>query len=1090
MKKASIKKRSLVMSVLSLVLCFTMLLGTTWAWFTDEVESGINQIVAGNLDVELYHSDKDAADKQVTTDTKLFDDVTLWEPGAYCYETFTVKNVGKLALKYKMAVNVGGYTSFDGHNLTEVLKVATSATAPATREDAAKLSYKALNEWSMDSEDKPLLAEESESVTVVIYWEPGDNETDNLYNMNNGQTTEALTVDLGVELVATQFTHEEDSFDKYYDAYATNSLTPVIPAENIIVPVDKEEDNTLKNLVTITTKDGKASVTAPAGTKLAEGFETLEFKLTPKELTSGITIEPTEQSAASYNIDLVGLADDNDATITLKVFVGKGWTEVKAYHEGAPMTDGTYTYDKDSGFVTVETTNFSPFDFVCSDGNVHLYNATQLKAFAAKVNNGESYKGKTVVLENDIDLQNINWTPIGKTGAPFNGTFDGQKHTVSNLKVTSGDRVGLFGYTFNYAYIKDVNVKNAELIGEHYAGAILGQGYASISGCNVENVKATVAPALQSNGSYDNGDKAGGLVGQLGEGASMGIENCSAKNVTIQGYRDIGGIIGMAQDNNYVKNNTADNVTLIQDLTNGYQDAVPTTVGGVYGREGANVVEENNNATNVTVSKVLYISTADELMAFAADVNAGNTYDKQTVLLGADIDLAGKTWKPIGGVNRYPSVTFYGTFDGQNHTISNLTSNVNEDNAAAGLFGSLMGTVQNVNLKNVDITSSHWAGGIVAYSSSSGSKVINCTVDGGTITSVPELIGSSYDNGDKAGGIFGANCEGGTITGCTVSNLTVKAFRDVGGIVGASSGKVTNNTVGENVVLAYVEISPYAGHDNENMGDYVGRDLGSVDTTGCTGTATKHGKTIVVEEKDTPELTQTAVNKAVASATDGDTVVLPNTEQGVKLPTVASGVTLKGDGTTKIDATAALPNIDDATLDGLVLECGQSTYHGFQHSDAVIKNCTIKGLLFSYNAGGEQVFENCTFINDKEGGEYNMWAYGNVSYKDCTFKSYGKFVNVYNEGTAHFDVNFDGCKFINLKDTGYKAAVNVKDTSGSNQLNITVTINNCTYEGAAPAIEDTDTLKVFNPIVQLDDIGAGPHHITIVYNGDTLWAAE
>lgn len=237
------------------------------------------------------------------------------------------------------------------------------------------------------------------------------------------------------------------------------------------------------------------------------------------------------------------------------------------------------------------------------------------------------------------------------------------------------------------------------------------------------------------------------------------------------------------------------------------------------------------------------------------------------------------------------------------------------------------------------------------------------------------------------------------------------------------------------------------------------------------------------------EETKTNVTTAITAAKAGETVVLPKTEDSVKLSNATSGVTIKGDGTTKIDATGSgsIANIDGVTLEGLVIDCGQNSYHGFQHSDVTLKNCTINGLLFSY---GTMVFENCTFINDKESGEYNMWAYGNVSYKNCTFRSYGKFVNVYQEGTDHFDVNFDGCTFINLKETGNKSAINVKDTCGAKQLNITVTINNCVYQGGAPEVTDTNTLKRYNSVVQLDDIGSGPSGIIIKQDGVTLWPAN
>lgn len=101
-------KRALLMSALSLLLCVSMLIGTTFAWFTDEVKSGKNVIAAGNLDVELFHADKGTNGEPALVDgnTILFDDVALWEPGAVAYETLTIKNVGDLALKYNLAINL------------------------------------------------------------------------------------------------------------------------------------------------------------------------------------------------------------------------------------------------------------------------------------------------------------------------------------------------------------------------------------------------------------------------------------------------------------------------------------------------------------------------------------------------------------------------------------------------------------------------------------------------------------------------------------------------------------------------------------------------------------------------------------------------------------------------------------------------------------------------------------------------------------------------------------------------------------------------------------------------------------------------
>ena len=87
-----ITKRALFLSFVSMFLCFTMLLGTTYAWFTDNVNSGLNKIVAGNLDVELYYSYDRQNWKTVKDSTEIFDDEALWEPGYTEGKYIKVKN--------------------------------------------------------------------------------------------------------------------------------------------------------------------------------------------------------------------------------------------------------------------------------------------------------------------------------------------------------------------------------------------------------------------------------------------------------------------------------------------------------------------------------------------------------------------------------------------------------------------------------------------------------------------------------------------------------------------------------------------------------------------------------------------------------------------------------------------------------------------------------------------------------------------------------------------------------------------------------------------------------------------------------------
>ena len=275
------------------------------------------------------------------------------------------------------------------------------------------------------------------------------------------------------------------------------------------------------------------------------------------------------------------------------------------------------------------------------------------------------------------------------------------------------------------------------------------------------------------------------------------------------------------------------------------------------------------------------LADADDLFGFASLVNEGNTFAGKTVVLDADVDLGGAAWTPIGGVSSYPSVTFAGTFDGQNKTVSNFTVSESGEYAAAGLFGSSMGTIENLTVSGASIYSTHYAGGIVAYSSSSASTIINCTVKNSTIVSEPEMIGGSYDNGDKVGGIMGYNGEAGTISGCTVSNVSLKAYRDIGGIVGCSlaPANVTGNTV-RDITIRVDQKTGYYGDKAPNYAEIVGRtDSGA--SVPSDNTVAGSNTLLGPSDPDPDEAAAKVGTKyyftiedAVAAAENGDTIVM------------------------------------------------------------------------------------------------------------------------------------------------------------------------------------------------------------------------
>ena len=285
-------RRALVSSIISLLLCVSMLVSTTFAWFTDEVVSGMNTIAAGNLDVELL-----ADGTKVESSTKLFDDVKLWEPGVVAYENLQVANVGTLALKYQMTLNFGNENDLNGHKLSEVLKVAVidkvaDGTSRATVLAAAKAAIDASQ--SDGSLGNFYLTGELEANTnsvekaVVIFWDANDDATDNLYNANNGQTTsdgQPLHIEFGVNLQATQKMSESDSFDNKYDEFAS-----ILPKATV---------NTL-GAKTIT-----ATTSFPNGTDATEYDMDIAFQFLPNE-----SLEQAQSSQYRYwHADYVISAD-------------------------------------------------------------------------------------------------------------------------------------------------------------------------------------------------------------------------------------------------------------------------------------------------------------------------------------------------------------------------------------------------------------------------------------------------------------------------------------------------------------------------------------------------------------------------------------------------------------------------------------------------------------------------------------------------------------------------------------------------------------------------------------------------------------
>ncbi len=417
------------------------------------------------------------------------------------------------------------------------------------------------------------------------------------------------------------------------------------------------------------------------------------------------------------------------------------------------------------------------------------------------------------------------------------------------------------------------------------------------------------------------------------------------------------------------------------------------------------------------------ITSAEDLYAFANDVNNNrNTYEGKTVVLTADIDLKNAAWTPIGATG---SNTFFGTFDGQGHTISNLnvdTTGLGRVNsAAAGLFGwledhssAVRTTVKNLTIDGVTVNSGKYAGAVAGYTSVY-VTIENCTVKNATI------------NGTRSGAVIGYQDTDVVVKSCVADTATVTGTESVGEIAGLM----------QNAALV----------------------------TDCSAANVK----LIVSGQEAFE-TAIANKAATINLADGNYTMV-NTSYNVTI-TGGKGAVLflpayvTGSGNTI--------TFNDITVVG----CNEGESYGFYThqlngaAKAVYNNCTIKGLISAYCNSN---FVGCTFENTFE-DQYSVFCYGpanaTFNFTDCTFNTAcSKAIKLYNEGTGAMTLNVTNCSF--YASATKKAAVEIDSTYATNGY--TVNISGCTanefYEKLYNVVGNNATLNAYDTIKVEDTNG-------------------
>lgn len=450
----------------------------------------------------------------------------------------------------------------------------------------------------------------------------------------------------------------------------------------------------------------------------------------------------------------------------------------------------------------------------------HIKSVEDLVAFSTLVNSGKTFKEKTVYLDKDLNMiLNGNFEPIGTSTNQFEGKFDGNAHTISNLRISkqNDNYVGLFGYvgginSTNYATIVGLNVENTNVSGNSYVGGIAGyaNSYTTINEVTVSgNIKGTsdyVGGVIGSSQSYTKVTSV--IVNANVEGKTYVGGIAGSGLATYSGIVEYGKITGtnyVYGSGKYISNSyiNSNNVTLTQQNENPtlvgktyvdsnygnlnlYNDYIDTWLGGDNDNSGYYFDYESDTSNKIVLKKgeinlnfkngtgtssdPYLIENYDDMKKLSA-VTKTQT-EKKYYKLTTDLNYSNKHYYMVG-TKKQP---FKSVLDGGAHTLSNIGVYGYD---YVGLFGYISGisssdyaTIIGLNVENINVIGNNYVGGIVGY------------VD--KFSTIKEVTVSGYikGTGNYAGGIIGSSQSYTNLTNAIV-NAKVEGNNYVGGLAGS-----------------------------------------------------------------------------------------------------------------------------------------------------------------------------------------------------------------------------------------------------------------------------------------------------------------
>lgn len=375
-----------------------------------------------------------------------------------------------------------------------------------------------------------------------------------------------------------------------------------------------------------TTAPEVASVTATACTEATVNYLENPVEVTPATGQNLVVIPFTGTSASFAGIMIPGQSGFRTINVTLEN--GKVYTYT--HPSGIDLQPGRYTTVNlvlgrdnikldDAGINVSDWENGTSIDggeateaysYDSNTKTITIYSGEGLKVAADVANSGDT--DINIILNNDIDLSGIDWTPIGTESRPYTGNFDGGGHTITGLKIDKSgtDYVGLIGCLGSGGKVQNVTLTNISVSGANCVGGIAGQNYGTVENCSVNGTVTgkgftdTGGIAGSNYGTISGCSAEGTVTGSVNVGGIAGgsylgviIDGCHS-TAAVSGISSVGGVLGNLGNNSFLMAcYSTGNVTAT--ITYGYAH-----VGGVVGINGQGTVTACYHATGEITSSV------------------------------------------------------------------------------------------------------------------------------------------------------------------------------------------------------------------------------------------------------------------------------------------------------------------------------------------------------------------------------------------------------------------------------------------------------------------------------------------------------